>query len=231
MSLTIQQIEQEVQVRSGNDTSTTGPTIDRWVNLAIGDVSARADWPWLIATKSTDTTTNGTQEYALPTDYKKMLSVRLGVAASTTEPNATELSFVRYEDKNVTGLNNCWYINPSNSTYGLIPTPTTTGLPVFLKYFKLPATLNGSTTPTGTCPWPSNYDELAILYSLARYWEVNDDLQKMNNYLVQFENLCDRMKTDLFTRATGDLGRMKDYRELLSLDVPNTINQPGLGKW
>lgn len=227
MSLTLQQIESEVQIRSGNDTSTSSQTIDRWVNLAVGDIAARADWPWNINTKSTDTTVNGTTEYTLPTDYKKMLSVRVGDSSSATETSATEMSFIRYEQKNTKNPNNMYYINSTNGKYGLLPTPQVTGLPIFLKYFSIPDVL---VNPTDTCPWPSEYDELAILYSLARYWEVNDDLQKTNFYMVMFENLADRMKTDLMVRTTGDLGRMRDYRELISQTDPQDINPIGLGK-
>lgn len=205
--MTLSEIRTEVMSRAG-DNSLTSTQIDRWVNLAINQAASRGSFAWNIATKSTDTTTNGTREYALPSDFKRMISVKIGTASGTTEPNATELGFVRYEDKDTgeTGF----YLNPSNDYYGILPTPSTTGLPIYLKYYQIPTALSATTDEP---PFPTNYHELVIYFALKKYWEVSDDFGKAVYYDREFENMIDQMKTDLMNRAVGSRPRMMDIRE------------------
>lgn len=218
-------IRQEVQTRSG-DTDFSANSIDRWVNFCIKQLVARADWPWAIKTLGTGTTTANTQEYSLPTDFKKMISVRVGTASTTSETDAEEYSFVPYISKNVSTDGNMFYLNPDTATYGLIPKPSTTGLPVYLKYYKIPADLASSDSP----PFPETYHEAVVQFALQRYWESNDDYGKAAFHNAEYENMVDLMKSDLLVRATGQLTRVRDVRELVGLSHPQKLNTVVVGK-
>lgn len=218
-------MRQEVQSRAA-DTSLTSTSIDLWLNLGIKQISRRADWPWNTSTKSTDTTTNGTAEIALPTDFLRMQSVRLGAGTTATEPNATECSFVDYKQKNVFTQGPYYYINPTNAKYGLIPTPTTTGLPVYLRYYNIPSDVSDTNT---TIPIPEPYHESLIFCALKKYWEATDDFEKALYYNAEFENIIERMKLDLLSPSTGKLSRMKDIRELVGRQDPQAPNVVSLG--
>lgn len=224
--MTLSEIYSEIQQRAG-DNSLTSTSMRLWVNLAIKQIAARFPWQWNLATKSTDTTTNGTAEITLPTDFKKMFSVRVGDASTTTEPNATEYSFVSYDMKNVDTDGNYYYLNPTNGTYGLIPTPATTGLPVYLKYYKIPDDLTDNVNDVP--PFPSNYHELCIFFALKKFWEISDDFNKAIFYDREFENMLEAMLEDN-RRSTGQLSRMRDVRELMADNQPKTLNAVELGR-
>lgn len=217
--MTLDQIYQEIQQRSG-DTSLTSTQMNLWVNLAIKQW-ATEDFPDLITTNSTGTTTAGTIEYSLPTDYSKILGIRIGGSASTTEVNAKEYSFLKYENKNTPqgtfDGGYYYYINPTNSTYGLIPTPTITGLPIYLKYQKIPADI---TSTTDEPPFPENYHELVVFFALKKYWETQDEFDKSIFYDAEYRNMLEKMKTDLMKQSRSQLDRIKDIREFVGQNSP-----------
>lgn len=202
------QLRQEIMARAG-DNSITSTQLDRWINSAIQQWASRSSWYASTETKETDTTTSETTEYTLPTNFKRMLSVKIGGATTTTEDAATELGYVRYEDKDVSGTVG-YYINPADGTYGILPEPSVTGLPIFLKYYKTPAVLSGD---TDTPPFSENYHELVIFFALKKYWEVSDDFGKASYYDREFENMIDQMKVDLVNNGVGSLPRVRDIRE------------------
>lgn len=223
--MTIQQIRAEVQSRV-NDSSLTTPSIDLWLNLAIQDISRRADWPWNTDTKATDTTTNGTAEISLPSGYARMGSVRVGVASTTTEPNSTEYTYVDYDAKNVSTDGNYYYINQTTGKYGLIPTPTTTGLPVYLRFQSVESDISDSNT---TIPIPVPYHEVLIFAACKKYWETADDFGKVLFYNAEYENMVERMKSDLLSPSRGKLPRVRDIRELVGISHPQAPNSVSLG--
>ena len=217
--MTLQQIRQDFWNRS-NDTSFSSSQIDLWVNLGIKQWAARADWPSLVTT-ATLTTTANIAEITLPTDLKRLIGARLGTISTTTEPESTELSFVNYNNKNVDFSGPGYYLNPSNDTIGLIPTPLTSGLPVYIKYFQIPADISAL---TDVPPFPENYHELVTFFALSRYWEGADEFDKKVHYSIEFENMIERMKMDLLKTSIGQLGRMRDIRELANDQQPQVIN-------
>ena len=219
--MTLAQIISEVQSRVGG--STTDPTeaqVTTWVNLGNDHISNRSDWYWLKETLDTGTTTSGTAEYTLPTDFKRMLSVRVGSAAST-ETSADDYSYVNYADKNLfyDGLASMgdvgyYYINEADAKYGLIPTPATSGYKIYLKYWKTPDTVSAvSATPT----LPVRYHEALVDFALANYWEQNDEMDKAVFYNTKLENWIERMRTETVNRSSGELSRIRDIRETMRI--------------
>lgn len=224
--MTLSQIRLEVQNRAGDDTLSSS-SIDLWVNLGIKQWAARGDWPSIIDIDSTQTTTASTIEYDLPSDFKKMISVRIEASASSGETDATEYSFVRYMNKNVDTTGNYYYLNPTNSKVGIIPTPQTTGLTIFQKYFHIPADIAAGTESP---PFPENYHELVVFFALKKYFEQNDELEKSVYYHREFENMIEQMKIDLTIRSSGQLARMRDIRELTVDNQGQMINSVELGQ-
>jgi hypothetical protein len=218
-----------VQNRTG-DTNISEADVTSWVNEALLFISNRYDWPWTLSAYETDTTTAGTYEYALQSDFKKMYSLRVGDAAST-ELTADEYSFLGYMEKNIaenetTDGTLYYYINPTNNKYGLIPTPDTTGYKVYYKYYATPTTISAvSATPD----IPTRYNEALVNYALARYWEQNDEFDKVVLYDTKVENTIDIMYRDLI-QSVGQQSRIKDVRELNSLQNPQRTNSIMLGK-
>lgn len=230
--MTLSSIISEIQNRVGG--STTDPSesqVTTWVNLGVKNIANRTDWPWTLTTYDTNTTTAGTQEYALQSDFKKMFSVRVG-GASSTETDASELTFLGYINKNIpysdwSSSTAAYYINPTNSKYGLIPTPAVTGDKIYQKYYKIPADISAvSASPLV----PSEYHETLIDYSLANYWESRDELDKSVYYFTKFENGVEQMKNDLLSKSIGYLSRMRDIREIIGTEQPQQPNSIELGK-
>jgi len=211
----------EIQERAA-DSSLTSTVMDRWINMAIKQWATRADWPSNTEQDSTIPTVAGTVEYSLPSDFKKMISVRVG----SSEVDGDEFTFIEYKDKNISTQGMWYYLNPDDATVGLIPTPASVET-VYLKYYEIPADL---TVVTEEPPFPANYHELVIFFALKKYWEVNDDFEKSRYYDVEFEEMIDKMKLDLKVRATGQLKRIKDIRELNSLNNPQGINAINTGQ-
>ena len=224
--MNLQTIRSEIQNRA-DDSSIGSTELDRWVNLGIKQWASRTDWPSLVEVDSSTTTTASTAEYSLPTDFKKMLSVRVSDAAGGTEVNSTEFSYVPYKLKNMSTAGNWYYLNPDDAKVGLIPTPATSGLTIYMKYYEIPADL---TLTSDEPPFPESYHELCVFFALKKYWEKNDDFGKASYYDAEFENAIDQMKTDLLVRATGQLDRMKDVRELMGDDQPQQRNAINLGR-
>ena len=152
-----------------------------------------------------------------------MLSVRVG----SSELLGNEYTFIDYDDKNKSDQGSWYYLNPDGATIGLIPTPTSVET-IYLKYYGVPDDIT-SALPTAVPPFPENYHELVVFFALKKYWEVNDDFEKSRYYDVEFEEMIDKMKLDLKVRATGDLKRIKDIRELGGLNDPQGINSINLG--
>ena len=108
--MTLSELRQELKSRSG-DENLVASTMDLWFNLGIKQ-TAKENWPDTLAIDSSNTTSTSTNEYVLPSDYSIMLSVRVGNTSSSDETDATEYSFVRYENKNIQAFGNVYYINP-----------------------------------------------------------------------------------------------------------------------
>jgi len=215
-----------IQTRSG-DTNITEASVTGWVNECSQVVGAQADWPWTLEATDTDTTTAATQEIALQTRFKKMMSLRLG-SAGGTEPDAAEQSFLGFMERNVAVSNSVegYYINPTNSKYGLVPTPATSGQKVYQRYYARPDTVSAvSATPA----IPAQYDDIYTNYGLARYWEENDELDKTVLYETKVANTVELMRGE-FIKSVGDLGKMKDLRETMAIDNPQKPNTVTLGQ-
>lgn len=222
----LSEIRSEVQYRSGDNTLSQ-TNIDRWVNASIKQWAARADWPSIIDVDTSNTTVSGTSEYTLPLNFKKMLGVRVGASSSSSDADSSEYSYVEYKNKNVSTTGNFYYLNPENATIGLIPTPTTTGLPIYIKYFKVPADIS---LATDVPPFNENYHELVVFFALKKYAESIDEFDKALYYNAEFENMIERMKSEVFTRSSGSLPRMRDYREVMADNQPQMLNGVELGK-
>jgi len=215
----------EIQART-EDSSITSSQIDRWVNLGIKQWATRSDWLRIVEQDSTETTVAGTAEYDFPDDFKKMFGVRVSASVGGTESDATEYSFINFKNKNVDASGNWYYFNPEGKV-GLIPTPGTTGLTIYMKYYRIPVDLVADEDEP---PFDVNYHELLVFFALKKYWETTDDFQKARYYDAEFENMIDHMKVDLLVRSTGQLGRVKDIRELLRDNQPQKRNAINLGK-
>jgi len=224
--MTLAEIILSIQTRSG-DSNITEATITGWVNTALRLIANRDDWSWLMKVDEDDVTVANQQEYALPTDLKKMYSLRVGDTTST-ETTATQYSFLGYGEKNM-AINNdvdhCYYINPASSKYGLIPTPAAANYKVFQKYFGYPTTVS---CVSATPDMPTQYHDMLVDFGLARYFEQEDEMDKTVLYETKLENAIEKMKTDF--PATGYLGRMRDIRELAADNNYQQYNIVGLGR-
>jgi len=218
--MNLSSIISEVQNRAG-DSGLAESQVTTWVNNFIKELATRKDWPWALTTYDTDTTTADTQEYSVQSDFRKMFGLRTGDATST-ETNSDDLSFIGYIDKNVAIENGIegYYINKTNGTYGIVPNPPTSGYKVYQKYYKIPASMSAvSATPE----IPESYHTMLINNSLEMYWEQEDEFDKTLYYNTKVENDIERMNNE-FVISTGDLRRIKDYRELIGTQTPQTLN-------
>lgn len=202
--MTFQQIKDEIGIRS-DDILNEG-TKGNWVNQAYKRVlGAYQQWPFLKA-ENTDTTVDGTATYNLPSDFSKPIDLWVG---------STEYSRVDYEDRLNPGLNMVYYINPGQSTYTLIPAPTSSGSTITLNYISTITDLaSGEDSPV----FDERFHEILVYGAMERYHEREKEMSKAAFYNQQYRNLLSEA-IDFYSRyGKDDVIRMQSAADIYNLD-------------
>jgi hypothetical protein len=117
-----------------------------WINMAYRLLVREHDWPFVVGNGSY-TVTSGTQETLFSafttaiTDFAKPLRVWI---ANSSGSDKTPLQPIRYEERNIPGITNSYYITPGNLGIGLVPTPTNSTDVITVDYLKSTTDLSAS---------------------------------------------------------------------------------------
>lgn len=121
-----------------DDPAITDTQAGIWINTNYRLLLREHDWPFMVGNGSYTVTAN-TQEKLFSafstaiTNFAKPL--RVWIASSSTA-DKLPLQPIRYEERNIPGLDSRYYITPDNLSIGLVPTPTNSTNVVTVDYLK-----------------------------------------------------------------------------------------------
>lgn len=182
-----------------------------WLNANYRTLMRERDWPFLVGSGSF-TVTSGTQETAFSAfstpilDFAKPL--RVWVASSSTSAKQL-LEPINYEERNLEGLTNKYYITPDNLSIGLVPTPTNSTNVVTVDYLKTTTDLDGSTYTEPI--FLSDFHYILVWKALMNYQfqqrENSDEFARQYNdmlgIMTRFYFSPEAGRGALLTRGTG----------------------------
>lgn len=196
-------IKQEFESRADDVVDDSQKT--RWANLTYQQIIASYDnWPFMRATTST-TTIASQQEYLLPTDFAKPIKLIV---------NTTQYDRIDYEDRNMSGLSQKYYIKPSQDYYGLVSSPTTSGDTIYLEYIKDLTEFNADTDYPVFEP---RFHELLVYGMMERYHEKETAMGKAAFYRQQYTNLLAQMISYYTRYGKDDIIRMQTLADMKDL--------------
>jgi hypothetical protein len=168
-----------------DDPSITAAQANIWINLYYKLLLREYPWPFIVGT-NTYTVTSGTAETLFTafttsvTDFAKPL--RVWIANSSTG-DKTLLNPIRYEDRNIAGVNG-YYITPDNLSFGLVPTPTNSTDVVTIDYLKSVADMVDADSPC----FLSDFHSILIFKPLVAYQkqqrEASDEFEFPYNEIL-----------------------------------------------
>lgn len=170
-----------------DDPAITDTQAGIWVNANYRLLLRERDWPFMVG-NGIKTVTSGTQEYAFSgftssiSNFAKPL--RVWIANSSTS-DKTPLTPINYEDRNIAGLTNSYYITPDNLSIGLVPAPTNSTNVITLDYLKTTTDLDDTTT---TPVFVSDFHYILVWKALMNYQfqqrEASDEFRAQYNEIL-----------------------------------------------
>lgn len=162
-----------------------------WINTNYRLLLREYDWPFMVGNGSY-TVTSGTAEKAFAnfssaiTDFAKPL--RVWIASSSTA-DKTPLKPIRYEERNIPGLDGYYYITPNNLSIGLVATPTNSTNVVTMDYLKTTTDMDDS---SNTSPvFVSDFHWIVVWKALMMY--QFQQREQSDEFRVQYEELLSSM--------------------------------------
>lgn len=188
-----------------DDPAITDTQAGIWVNANYRLLLRERDWPFMVD-NGTKTVTSGTQEYAFSgftpaiADFAKPLRVWL---SNTTSSDKQLLTPIDYEQRNITGVTDAYYVTPDNLSLGLVPTPTDSTSVITLDYLKSTTDLDSvNTTPI----FLSDFHWILVWKALMNYQfqqrEASDEFRQ------QYEEILASMVRFYFSPQAGSGARM-----------------------
>lgn len=190
--MTFTQLRTEM-IALADDPAITSAQAGTWINTNYRLLLREHDWPFMVGNGSY-TVTSGTQETAFTaftspiTNFGKPL--RVWIASSSTA-DKTPLAPIRYEERNVPGLTNAYYITPDNLSIGLVPTPTNSTNVVTVDYLKTVTDLDDSSETTPI--FISDFHWILVWKALMMY--QFQQREASDEFRAQYEEILRAMLT------------------------------------
>lgn len=176
----------------------------------------RKIWHHMTSTSLYEAYTVANQElYSLPTDCEFERIVENGILVGESTNGSTSQSFTPYsyagKDDNASDY---VYYEGLNDTFGIIPIPTVSNIPIHIRY--QPRPIMFASTDTNT-QYNLNEDfiELIELRTMSRICKIgnNPDAELANNYEADANELERKMKVRLARDKAKNNRRRVSYRE------------------
>ena len=208
---------QQQAAREMDDESIEGDAdMKALINRAYEDVCNEAPWRFLETTPTVGHTTTANQKsYDLPSDFKQMSKLTVGDESPDQDVEYQPISFA--DRKRFTS--NAWYL--WGSKYYLNPTPTATGTPINLYYLKKVTALSASADEPII---PSEFQEIIVTRFNILYKQRDEEYTAAREYMTVYNNLLDKMKAILLTPARGQMNRILQAREWMSVGNKDTMS-------
>lgn len=198
-----------------DDPAITSSQAGTWINANYRLLLREYEWPFMVGNGSY-TVTSGTQETAFSafspaiSDFAKPL--RVWISSSSTADKFL-LSPIRYEERNIPGMTNCYYITPDNTKIGLVQTPTNSTDVVTVDYLKTTEDLSDD---ADTPAFISDFHWVLVWKALAMYSmqqrEANDEFRaQYNEILAQMLAFYKLPQAGTVTRLDRGVGRVIRY--------------------
>lgn len=192
-----------------DDPSITSAQANIWINIYYRLLLREYPWSFLVGNGSY-TVTSGTQETAFAdfstaiTDFAKPL--RVWIASSSTT-DKFPLDPISYEDRNISGLRQKYYITPDNLKIGLVQTPTNSTNVVTVDYLKKCTDLSAETSEP---IFLSDFHSILVFKPLVAYSkqqrETSDEFeipyQEILTQMISFYKLPQEATNPVLSRGT-----------------------------
>jgi hypothetical protein len=206
--MTYEQLYQLCQRQSGNKDADALEGMKLYLNMAQKDMAARLEnWPPLQAS-STLSLTDGTEEYALASDFFKMRGRTVRITTDNYERTIPIESYSEFRVKypetsdDTESTPTCCYFSPNSETslrFYPIPEQSYT---VAYDYIKAPSDMTlTSDTPFFNARWHHILADYALALHFESAYEARYD--KANFHRSKYEQEADRAVADLRKRSTG----------------------------
>jgi hypothetical protein len=171
--MTFGEMVSDVQTRIGSEPEVSATVIKHWINQGLLAFCEEYDFSWL-EQKATTSTVASQEEYDLPSDYKRMVELRVDSTSTTPNiyrynPHETRSS-VESGDKIYSIFGDVLTLNP---------TPTTNGTNnVEMWYIKRPTKMSvddDSPSDSDIASMPEAYHEALIIYAVSTYQMYDEE--------------------------------------------------------
>jgi len=173
-----------------DDPAITSAQAGSWINTNLALLCREYEWPFMVGSGSY-TVTSGTQETLFTafstaiTDFAKPL--RVWIANSPTSDKLL-LTPIRYEERNIPGITNAYYITPNNLSIGLVSTPTNSTDVVTVDYLKTHEDLSDD---SDTPPFISDFHWIVVWKALVMYGM--QQREAVDEFRFQYEQILTEM--------------------------------------
>lgn len=163
----------DLETRIGSDPEVSSTKLVTWIDQALRSFCMEADFTWL-EKKSTANTVASQSDYALPTDYKRHVEIR--VDGTSTSPNI--YTYIPHEQRSLyTSSSRIFTV--FNEVMTLNPTPDSAGTNNIDMWYirKVTNMTQGSDSPSdsGIANMPEEYHEALIIYAFAVYNSYDEE--------------------------------------------------------
>lgn len=207
MSVTLSEVLTNVAYRLGENNSPTDSSEKARrindINSAYRKVILHRNYWFMEDTDSDTSTVSGTASYSLPTDYKDIISLKVGdnyytfvpELAVKNEYDKNNFPYLNYGDSYEWGMNRNFAIY--GNEYTLYPTPSSADT-VTVRYYSYPEKVSAD---SDTFIIPDFYVDCLEAYAYARIMGRKGLDKEMNDGMEEFNSVLQSMDVDDTKRA------------------------------
>lgn len=227
--MTLDEMVADLQSRIGSTPEITGTRFYDWINQGMRSFCMESDFSWL-EKKQTTSTVASQSDYALPTDFKRMVEIRI----DETDDNPNIYRLVPHETRSQVESSEKTY-SIFNKTLSIKPTPSSTGdQNIEMWYIRRPTNMtSGSESPSDStiANMPEEYHEACILYAYAIYQAYDEEHDEKRDIMGNpnapvpgtFYYFVDIARREDSKQKRGGRRKMVSKQEFIGYSEPNRV--------
>lgn len=227
--MTFAEMVADVQTRIGSEPEVSGTVIEGWLNQGLLAFCEEYDFSWL-EKKATASTIASSDEYGLPSDFKRMIELRID--ETSTSPN-----IYRYVPHEVRSA-----VESSEDTYSIFgntliihPTPSSNGSDnIEMWYIKRPTKMTAdgdSPSDTNIANMPEAYHEALVIYAVSTYQMYDEEHDERRDLVGNPRNpvpgtfyyYVDLARREDAKQKRGSRRKMVSKQEFIGYSEPNRV--------
>lgn len=205
--MTLDELISDLDSRIGSTPELTTNQKIVHINAGLQAFCSEADFNWLIKT-STDST-DGTNLFTLPTDWKRTIELRIDSDDTIQTPGVYQ--YIPFQQRYGVGTTDKTY-TIYGSSYRVSPTPESGSDNKSLTYIRIPTNMsNGSESPSDSsiANMPEPYHEALVLYAFAIYNSYDEEHEEKRELLGNPRNPVPGTYYYIVNQAIRDNARLK----------------------